>query len=493
MPIRVQSAEIEIPDDPNGNPFEHDLLERKDSIEALTTLLGNVKGPCVMAVDASWGMGKTTFLRMWSQYLRNQDFPVVDFNAWETDYAGQPFVVLTSEITDGLRRRLDDLDSPRFKRLVESSGRVLNRLSAPAVRLAASAVPLMGNQLVQELDSDPATLAETMATDYSSMKGAMTEFRLHLEKAAAEVAALAGGHPLVVFIDELDRCRPTYAIELLETAKHFFNVDHVVFVLCLDRKQLAHSVKAVYGNDFAADGYLRRFFDIDYRLPHPDRKGFVASGLAATGIPDFLKNPSRIQENPATTLRLINEILSSRPFSLRDTLQTIHRLGVVLSSTPIDTPGIHVHTLTVLLLLRFIGPTTYEHLLQGTAKDSDAIDALFSHPETHAFRDSEDGRIAISILISSVILSRMDDGMLVTIRDYDAYASYHDLADTELVAGTPSRDRENILRARQIVGDVSRYTNRNSGWPEDPPTVIDGCGYRQAVRHLELFPAEVSQ
>ena len=63
-------------------------------------------------------------------------------------------------------------------------------------------------------------------------------------------------------------------IELLEAAKHFFNVDHIVFVVCLDRAQLAHSVKAVYGACFDAEGYLWRFFDIDYRLPQPRPQAF---------------------------------------------------------------------------------------------------------------------------------------------------------------------------------------------------------------------------
>ena len=77
-----------------------------------------------------------------------------------------------------------------------------------------------------------------------------------------------GNHkPLVVMIDELDRCRPSYAVELLETAKHLFDVDRIVFVLAVNREQLAHAVCALYGADFNAEGYLRRFFDEDFRLP----------------------------------------------------------------------------------------------------------------------------------------------------------------------------------------------------------------------------------
>ena len=58
--------------------------------------------------------------------------------------------------------------------------------------------------------------------------------------------------PMFVFIDELDRCRPTYAIELLETVKHLFDIPGLVFVIATNTDQLQHSIKAVYGAEFDA-------------------------------------------------------------------------------------------------------------------------------------------------------------------------------------------------------------------------------------------------
>ena len=504
MSIRLQPEDIDIPKD---NPFLNDQLQRQGSIEALTNVLGNLEGPCVIAVDAGWGMGKTTFLRMWAQHLRNKQFPVVEFNAWETDFTWDPFSALWSELAAQLGEQpnrdsytlLSDLArklSPVLRVGSVGTGIASGALEQSELAMAATSASEIMHHMANASDSNTEEDNDQtpfLEAPYRQAKELLENFQTSLQENAQSLAEHNGGRPLVVFIDELDRCRPTYAIELLETAKHLFSVDRIVFVLCLDREQLAHSVKAVYGSDFAANGYLRRFFDIDYRLPHPDRKAFVTSGLAATGVPSFLKHPSRNQENSETTLKLIHEILSSRQFSLRDTLQLIHRLGVVLYSTPIETSGIHIHTLTILLLLRFVAPTTYESLLQGMAKDIDAIRALFSHPETHAFRDSEDGRIAMSILIASVILSTKNDGVRVTMRDYEAYASYDDLANTETTAGTPSQDRDDIVRAKRIVQDVDRYTNRDRGWPDDPPIIADRCGYRQAVRQLELFPAELSE
>ena len=99
MGIRIQPMEIDVPKD---DPFKSDLLDRKSSVEILTHLLGAIEGPCVLAVDGGWGARKTTFLRIWSQHLRNEAFPC-RIHAWETDFAGDPFVALSTEVTEGLK------------------------------------------------------------------------------------------------------------------------------------------------------------------------------------------------------------------------------------------------------------------------------------------------------------------------------------------------------------------------------------------------------
>jgi predicted KAP-like P-loop ATPase len=81
--------------------------------------------------------------------------------------------------------------------------------------------------------------------------------------------------PMFVFIDELDRCRPTYAIELLETVKHLFDIPDLIFVIATDTEQLQHSVKSVYGEGFDASRYLYRFFNRSFSLKKPDVLEFI--------------------------------------------------------------------------------------------------------------------------------------------------------------------------------------------------------------------------
>ena len=52
---------------------------------------------------------------------------------------------------------------------------------------------------------------------------------------------------LVFLIDELDRCRPTYAVETIEKIKHLFSVPGIIWVLVMNKEQIESSIQKVYG------------------------------------------------------------------------------------------------------------------------------------------------------------------------------------------------------------------------------------------------------
>nr|WP_279504657.1 P-loop NTPase fold protein [Aeromonas veronii] len=81
-------------------------------------------------------------------------------------------------------------------------------------------------------------------------------------------------------IDELDRCRPSYAVEMLETIKHIFDIPKVVFVLATDTEQLQHAIKVIYGDGFDAQNYLGRFFMRRFNLPLVSTKVFIEEYLS---------------------------------------------------------------------------------------------------------------------------------------------------------------------------------------------------------------------
>lgn len=93
---------------------------------------------------------------------------------------------------------------------------------------------------------------------------------------------------LVIFIDELDRCRPSFAIEMLERIKHYFDDDRIIFVASINREQLIHSISKYYGTNFDSTGYLDKFFDWNIYLPELDTR--FDSGLDFKDEQYFIEN-----------------------------------------------------------------------------------------------------------------------------------------------------------------------------------------------------------
>ena len=389
MGTTIRPHEIEIPE---YNPFENDLLDRKESVEVLSRLVSEIEGPSVLAVDSAWGNGKSTFVRIWAQHMRNKGFPIVEFNAWETDYSRDPFVALSSELTEGLAsNEPDDAVAKKLER-VKIAGKDLLIRSVPAiVRIASAGILDISPSVEQELGQLLASYAEERLAEYVKTKISVEKFKTELQDLANTLSGLNDNRPLVVFIDELDRCRPSYAIELLEIAKHFFSVNRIVFVLAVNRTELAHSIKAFYGSDFDAIGYLRRFIDVDFRLPHPEREKFVNAMLANSGVDAFLKSRKGLSKASLANGRSLLQAFFSVPdLSLRRIGQEIHRLGLVFTMLQKDRYLSYLQVITA-LILRTINPEMYHSFFRGDASDLDVVERVFDPPELKALRRSDEG------------------------------------------------------------------------------------------------------
>ena len=113
-----------------------------------------------------------------------------------------------------------------------------------------------------------AEIFKTEVIEYENKKNKLVTFK---EELTSYIEESIPNKPLIFIIDELDRCRPDYAVEVLERIKHFFSIKGIVFVLSIDKEQLCNSIRGHYGSDrINAEEYLRRFIDVEYLLPKPD-------------------------------------------------------------------------------------------------------------------------------------------------------------------------------------------------------------------------------
>lgn len=479
MGIRIQPREVVICED---DPFKYDLLDRKEKAEVLTSLVSNIDGPCTMAIDAAWGAGKTTFLKMWGQHLRNEGFPVVEFNAWETDASGDPFVALTTEITEQLKTWTDSTVSSRLRQTQFLAKKVLRRVAPGAIRTASGLVPVVGSELGHVLSS---FASEAMAGYFEERQSA-AKFKLSLQELANSLRDSSGDKPTVVLIDELDRCRPSYAIELLETAKHIFGVDHVVFVLAVNRAELAHSVRVLYGDKFEAEGYLRRFFDIDFLLQVPDRKAFIQNTLTLNGVYEFLDSSPDKFAKSQVGLDTLTIFLAQSDLTLRDIGQAIHRLTVVLLSLG-KNARVYFRTLTVLAVFSATNPSLYRQFIEGRISAEETIESLLNQSPFAERRFADAGILVESVLIASRMSAR-DFSPVSTLEErqakYPLYSRYYAIADSGRSSGGPAS--EEYLHALKICQSVGMFHDSDFGRYEP-------LGFEETVRRFELLSPDLKE
>lgn len=249
------------------NPFGKCKLDRKKYAPALTNMLETFPEGFVMAIDNEWGTGKTTFVQMWQASIA-KDYKTIYFNAWENDFDNDVLAALMGELGTLKSSGTETI----FKEVVKK-GAILSKNILP-ILIEAAANKYIGegvvNKVATELAKSSGEIMIEQVTEYANKKKGLVEFRDSLAK---YIEQTKNGNPIVFIIDELDRCRPDYAVEVLEKVKHFFAVKGIVFVLSINKNELKNAIHGVYNSpNINADDYLRRFIDIEYSIPEPDKK-----------------------------------------------------------------------------------------------------------------------------------------------------------------------------------------------------------------------------
>lgn len=245
---------------------EEDLLDRTESIKNLSSLLMSTKEPLVMSINADWGAGKTTFVKLWQKHLTTQGVKSIYFSAWEDDFSKEPLISILGEINSYICTNFPEEETTKKLAIVKDMGSKILRRGVPAALKGLTGGVLDFDKGFEDaIGAMVEQTAKELIEQYSQEKKITQKFRKAIKTLLEKVDS---EKPFVIFIDELDRCRPLYAIELLERVKHIFGIEGLIFVLSIDKTQLAESIKSQYGN-IDTNNYLRRFIDLEYTLQNP--------------------------------------------------------------------------------------------------------------------------------------------------------------------------------------------------------------------------------
>lgn len=267
----IVRAVVEADDATVAETLEKDHAGRSADIVSFVQLLDRIDGNYSIFLDAPWGAGKTFFVKEVAAVLRDGNelartsegvgatlakvagisglhLPVY-FNAWECDYRDEPVASLIETLVDGFSEL-------KGKELFEAGSGELLRSVLNSLDVSLGVARFSPGKLADGAASEDVTLPLRRDRDVRTRLMSMFD-EIVVEK--AERVAL--------FIDELDRCRPSYAVRLLEAVKFLFDHKRLTVVFSVDFPMLAQAVRGCYGPGFDGEAYLSRFYDMRFRLP----------------------------------------------------------------------------------------------------------------------------------------------------------------------------------------------------------------------------------
>lgn len=278
-PLKISETE--------GFTPENDIFKRRGFGECLARLVERAEDPLVLGLDDPWGEGKTTFVKQWRGLLKSDQFGIdsIYFDAFENDYRNDSFSVIAEELYAFIDNKVDRSDSSGYwdkhkEGFLEGAKKLFAGRGAAFGKVFGSG---LGAAVSSTIDSSGPIFDGVTASLTSSFEVAGEEMDKYFKARLKRKAGREGFHqalkiigkglreekkkPLVFIVDELDRCRPDFALDILEGIKHVFSVPGIVFVLVYNGDQMREHIRCRYGRKVKADIYLNKFIDLTTRMP----------------------------------------------------------------------------------------------------------------------------------------------------------------------------------------------------------------------------------
>lgn len=300
-----------------------DILNREPFVEnikkIIELMLVGRKGGC-FAIDGVWGSGKTFVLDMLEDNLRivqdeesaGDKYFVFHYNCWEYDYYEEPSIAMVSMLLSLTRTYAQTIGTDAWK----SALAIIEQMADNFIEDKVGIRPI---ETIGEIKDKKGKKQEHCFDKYFGFKDA-------IDKARTSIGEIANQKPVIVIVDELDRCNPQYAIRVLERLHHIFiDQDNVVLIIAVDIKQLEQSVKEIYGEGTDAERYLRKFIDFQLSLD----KGTIQAEFAEKYADYFNQITYLDDHQKSEAIALAMGILNSSEIEIRNQEKIIEKAKTI--------------------------------------------------------------------------------------------------------------------------------------------------------------------
>ncbi|MBW8191825.1 KAP family NTPase [Neiella marina] len=306
-----------------------DEFQRKKIADQTIALLQSGIDVSPMVIDGSWGTGKTEFCHKLMNLMREQDsHQIVYIDAFKADHANEPLMSVLAEVIklipdeDG-KKGFKDKALPVLRFGAKAVGKAV--VSHLLRQDAADVVEEFDDAIQQTADKAIDATVESVLKDH-------VEAEKNLKALQDALEAWAAQKPIVLFVDELDRCRPDFAVDMLEIIKHTFDVPGVQFVLVTNTQQLKASISHCYGPTVDTQRYLDKFLKFSFGLPstfkingHELLNASINHAKSLLDESDILSSAEICKD---ASQELINQIIEINNLSLREVETLIRHLAI---------------------------------------------------------------------------------------------------------------------------------------------------------------------
>ncbi|ELY2490618.1 P-loop NTPase fold protein [Cronobacter sakazakii] len=332
---------------------DRDEYQRKKIAEKLAQIIDSSLDISPTVIDGNWGTGKTEFSLKLLNYISTEykNKKVIYIDAFKEDHCADPLLSVTAAIANAMPRA-------KQKALIEKAIPALKFTATTALKATAGWV------LKQETDNLTEDFQQAIKdTSNAAIDGTIENLIKNHMEAETNISALkekirelASENQIIIIVDELDRCKPNYSIDMLEKIKHIFDIENVFFILVTNLSQLKASINHLYGASVNAQIYLDKFIKYSLTLPEtfkPD--GHTLTHTSEHHWQGLIAKSTDFKDSGNVVEPIIGELLSIRPLSLRET-ETLFRYYSIfqsLSKVPISNQKLYSYNLAALVAIYF--------------------------------------------------------------------------------------------------------------------------------------------
>ncbi|WP_409310731.1 P-loop NTPase fold protein [Pectobacterium sp. B1J-3] len=372
----------------NGFDTSIDIFGRKKLFEQILKI--SDKSPdinLVLALDDNWGNGKTTFVKMMESEIKknhHEKFDVIYFDAFENDYKSDPFTALSSKIYSLLKEEKNTKDKlgKKFLSASKKVGKALLLNSSKAIVSTLTANILDGSIIEKSsevisdsLNSPLEKFIEERITAGDNEEASIEHFKSVLNEINKEK-----GKKTIFIVDELDRARPDFSLDLLEKIKHLFSVNGFIFLLVMNREQFQKIIEHRYGS-IDSRMYLNKFVHFWFTLPKKKENTMENySRHEKSTIYDYLlkiDKTNRILPAGGRIMKSLSYLLDINGCSLREAERCLSIFSVIEKNNEFSNMDISYESVfSLVVFLKVYNPILLEKITSKSITYKDVITKL---------------------------------------------------------------------------------------------------------------------